>query len=153
MAAESVSLSKDRTRGRGGLILFLFVAILAMAGFWFWMSRGGDLGAARASETRVKSTVHLETFVLNLADTDQRSYLRVGIDLGLNHELRRGEDPVPVAQVRDTILAVLGEVKVDDLESAQDKMRLKQNLLHALQQHVPEAGVEEVYFTEFLIQR
>lgn len=135
------------------LILLLLIVVFAIAGFWFWMSRGGDLGAARASDTRVKATVHLETFVLNLADTDQRSYLRVGIDLGLNHELRRGEEPVPVAQVRDAILAVLSEAKVDDLESAQDKMRLKQNLLHALQQHVPEAGVEEVYFTEFLIQR
>jgi flagellar basal body-associated protein FliL len=154
MAAESVSLSKDRpSRGRGGLALLFLVAILAMAGFWFWMSRSADPAAARGGETRVQSTVHLETFVLNLADSNQRSYLRVGIDLGLNHELRRGEDPVPVAQVRDTILAVLSEAKVDELQSAQDKMRLKQKLLHALQQHVPEAGVEEIYFTEFLIQR
>jgi flagellar basal body-associated protein FliL len=154
MAEGSKDPSKDRAaHGRGGLIVLSVLAVLAMAGFWFWVSRGGDLGAAPANETRVKSTVHLETFVLNLADPDQRAYLRVGIDLGLNHELKHGEDPVPVAQVRDTILGVLGEAKVDDLVTAQAKMRLKETLLHALQQRVPEAGVEEIYFTEFLIQR
>jgi flagellar basal body-associated protein FliL len=30
---------------------------------------------------------------------------------------------------------------------------LKQNLLHALQERMPDLGVGEVYFTEFLIQR
>ena len=45
--------------------------------------------------TRVRTTLHLETFVLNLADTDQRSYLRVGIDLGLNQEAKHGEELAP----------------------------------------------------------
>ncbi len=63
------------------------------------MASGG--GAAKGS-------LHLETFVLNLADPGQRSYLRVGIDLGLAEAVRRGEES-PVAEARDTILGVLGE--------------------------------------------
>ena len=55
--------------------------------------------------------------------------------------------------MRDTILGVLAEAKVDDLMTAPGKTQLKENLLHALQARVPELGVEEVYFTEFLIQR
>jgi flagellar basal body-associated protein FliL len=94
----------------------------------------------------------LETFVLNLADQEQRSYLRVGIDLGLSEELKRGEQ-APVAQVRDTILGVLAEGKVNDLLTPAGKTKLKENLLQALQRREPELGVEEIYFTEFLIQR
>jgi flagellar FliL protein len=90
---------------------------------------------------------------LNLSDLDQRSYLRVGIDLGLNTEPKRGEEPAPVAEVRDTILGVLAEGKVDELLTESGKTKLKENLLSALRQRMPQLGVEEVYFTEFLIQR
>ena len=97
-------------------------------------------------------TLHLETFVLNLADPQQRSYLRVGIDLGLSHEIGRGEN-APVAEVRDTILGVLAQCRVEDLQIAAGKTKLKEDLLRALQARLPGLGVEEVYFTEFLIQR
>lgn len=125
--------------------------ILGGIGIWFWVSSGSESSAAQP--TRVRSTLHLETFVLNLADTDQRSYLRVGIDLGLSQEAKRGEELVPVAQVRDTILGVLAEAKVSDLMTAAGKAKLKEILLHSLQERLPQLGIEEVYFTEFLIQR
>jgi flagellar protein FliL len=151
---NSANISNVRSAGaRSGRIWIFAVTVLVIVGGWFWASRGKESLASESGEKRVKSTLHLETFVLNLSDNDQRSYLRVGIALGLNHEAKRGEDPVPVAEVRDTILGVLSEAKVDDLLTAQGKIRLKENLLHALQQRMPEAGVEEVYFTEFLIQR
>jgi flagellar basal body-associated protein FliL len=129
----------------------VFLLALAGAGIWFWGTRSAE--SAPEEATKVRSTLHLETFVLNLADTDQRSYLRVGIDLGLNREAKRGEELAPVAPVRDTILGVLAEAKVNDLMTAAGKAKLKENLLHALQERVPRLGVEEVYFTEFLIQR
>ena len=55
------------------------------------------------------SKLSSSTSVLNLADTDQRSYLRVGIDLELHPEAKHGEKLAPVAQVRDTILSVLAD--------------------------------------------
>jgi hypothetical protein len=55
------------------------------------------------------SKLSSSTSALNLADTDQRSYLRVGIDLELHPEAKHGEKLAPVAQVRDTILSVLAD--------------------------------------------
>ncbi len=141
--------SPSARRGRG-LAIFVPIAILVGVGIWLWAGRGMEASANDAS--RVRSTLHLETFVLNLADSDQRSYLRVGIDLGLNQEPKR-DSVAPVAKVRDTILSVLAEAKVDDLMSAPGKTKLKESLLHTLQERIPQLGVEEVYFTEFLIQR
>jgi flagellar basal body-associated protein FliL len=127
-------------------------AVLAALGGWFWTTRSNT--PAQASEgPHVKSTLHLETFVMNLADADTRSYLRVGIDLGLNQAAPTTPEGPPVAQVRDTILGVLALAKVEDLLTAKGKAKLKEDLLHGLQEHVPELGVEEIYFTEFLIQR
>jgi flagellar basal body-associated protein FliL len=127
------------------------VAVLALAG-WFWSKRGTESAAANEG-TRIKSTLHLETFVLNLADPNQKSYLRVGIDLGLRKEAGKSENAPSMAQVRDTILSVLGLAEVKELLTATGKIQLKADLLKALQERMPELGVEEIYFTEFLIQR
>jgi flagellar basal body-associated protein FliL len=143
---------KESAPRRSRFLLIIPAVILVAIGIWFWASRGGNSSAQASEESNVKSTLHLETFVLNLADTDQRSYLRVGIDLGLSQEAK-GTEAAPVAQVRDTILGVLAEAKVDDLMTAAGKTKLKAKLLQALQERVPQLGVEEVYFTEFLIQR
>jgi flagellar basal body-associated protein FliL len=146
------SIQDPPARRGGTLAVVLPILIVGAIGIWFWANRSGDTSSEDGG-TRIKSTLHLETFVLNLADTDQRSYLRVGIDLGLTQEIKRGETVAPVAQIRDTILGVLSEAKVDELMTAAGKAKLKQDLLHALQERLPQQGVEEVYFTEFLIQR
>jgi flagellar basal body-associated protein FliL len=142
---------KSGDRGHA-LVIVLPMVVVAAVGAWFWMHRGEDAIAQASGETRIASTLHLDSFVLNLADADQRSYLRVGIDLGLSRELKRDE-PAPIAQVRDAILGVLAEGKVDELMTPAGKTKLKGSLLRALQERVPQLGVEEVYFTEFLIQR
>ncbi|HEY1270839.1 MAG TPA: flagellar basal body-associated FliL family protein [Terriglobales bacterium] len=131
--------------------LICLVLVVAGVVVWYWMGRdrvGGESGNGNA----VQSTLHLDSFVLNAADADQRAYLRVGIDLGLNQDAKHAST-APVARVRDTILGVLGEAKVDDLMAASGKKKLKDDLVRALRERVPELGVEEVYFTEFLIQR
>jgi flagellar basal body-associated protein FliL len=134
-------------------IVFSLIAIgLLAAGAVYWNAQRNGTEGASDRGGPVKGTLHLETFVLNLADPQQRSYLRVGIDLGLSHEIARGEN-APVAEVRDTILGVLAQYRVDDLQSIAGKAKLKEDLLRTLQTRVPSLGVEEVYFTEFLIQR
>jgi flagellar basal body-associated protein FliL len=135
---------------------FAFVVLALGTWFWgtrFWGTRGVEAGASAGASRAVKGSLHLETFVLNLADSDQRSYLRVGIDLGLGREMGRGDNAPPVGEVRDTILGVLAEARVDELLTAKGKAKLKEDVLHALQERMPELGIEEVYFTEFLIQR
>lgn len=153
MAEEVEGSLTEKPRSRVvWIISALLMLALGGAGVWYWASRGNEPATHESPPTEVHATLHLETFVLNLADADQRSYLRVGIDLGLNQELKHGET-APVAQLRDTILSVLGEAKVEDLLTAAGKAKLKQNLLQALQERAPQLGIEEVYFTEFLIQR
>lgn len=130
-------------------MLALAVVLLAIGAWLLNRQQSGD--ASSDSETGVKSTLHLETFVVNLSD-HERSYLRVGIDLGLGRELGKGES-VPVALVRDTILTVLAQCRADELLTPQGKAQLKQDLLRGLQQRAAALDVREVYFNEFLIQR
>lgn len=150
MAAQKNS-EKPGGSGGGRIVFFLLAIVLAAAAVWGWSTRHAE--PVLSGETGgVKSTLHLETFVLNLAGPDQRSYLRVGIDLGLGRELGRAEN-APIAQVRDTILTVLGQSQVGDLQDEKGKAKVKADVLRGLQARLPELAVKEVYFTEFLIQR
>lgn len=104
---------------------------------------------------QITAVMHLETFVMNTADTDQSAYLRVGIDLGLERRPEKvnaeGSD-LPTAQVRDTVVGILTATRAQDVTTPEGKAKLKQELLRALQSRVPTLGIREIYFTEFLIQ-
>jgi flagellar basal body-associated protein FliL len=151
-ASKAANQAPPKTR-TGIISFFALAAVVAALGAGLWGTQRTRSEGSTVGVGEVKGTLHLEIFVLNLADPGQRSYLRVGIDLGLSRELGRGENAQPVGPVRDTILGVLGQSQADELVTAKGKAKLKEDLLHALQQRVPGLGIEEVYFTEFLIQR
>lgn len=135
-----------------GITLFAAALAVVALALWLWSGPRGPAGTSSNGSGGVKSSLHLETFVVNLADREQRSYLRVGIDLGLGRELGKDEK-TPLAEVRDTILGVLAQCRAEELLTAAGKAKLKQDLLRALQERVPGLEVEDVYFSEFLIQR
>jgi flagellar basal body-associated protein FliL len=153
VSAEKRATSVKAPSGRTGIAFSVLAIVLAVLGAGYWNTHRSEPEILAGGTSRVKGTMRLETFVLNLADPAQRSYLRVGIDLGLRREVGRGENAPPVAEVRDTILGVLAQSRVDELLTAKGKTKLKEDLLHALQERIPALEVEEVYFTEFLIQR
>ena len=132
------------------LAVVLALVLGAAGGIFIWLRPPHSTSAAESSS--VQSTLALETFVVNLSGSGERAYLRVGISLGLSHALGRDKDEVPMAQVRDTVLSVLSSAQPAQLLQAEGKRQLKAELLHALQERVPQLGVEDVYFTEFLVQ-
>ena len=133
------------------MLAVVLVLVLGAGGIFFWLRTLPSTSAANTAN--VQSTLTLETFVVNLSGSGERAYLRVGISLGLAHPLAaRNRDEVPMALVRDTVLSVLSSAQPAQLLQAEGKLQLKAELLHALQKRVPQLGVEDVYFTEFLVQ-
>jgi flagellar protein FliL len=144
--------------------LLLGIALLAVAGgggsAWFVLERSHTAEASRTPETNSapKYLVHLEGFTVNLADPEETHFLRVTMDLGIDR-LPEGADKekaaavLPVGRIRDAILSVLTAGKADALLTSEGKTQLKKNLVESLNHSVPEVGVREVYFTEFLVQR
>ena len=153
MPDERQTPSKD-SHSRRGSTSVVAIALIAVAGLgvWFWTSHASESAQASGAGP-VRATLHLETFVLNLADVNQRSYLRVGIDLALTQDAKRAEELVPLAEVRDTILGVLSDAKGDDLVTSAGKTKLKKDILHSLQDRVPQLGAEDVYASAQVDQR
>jgi len=129
----------------------------------------GGLGCSSSSQAphdhgrgarapQIVAVMHLEPFVVNLADPEENRFLRVGIDLGLENPLfakgnKGGEGEVPTARIRDCILTVLSTWRSDALLAPEGKQKLKDELVKALRARVPELGVREIYFNDFLVQR
>jgi flagellar FliL protein len=109
------------------------------------------------AESEVRAVLHLDPFVVNLADPDGDRFLRVGIELGLDRDLdehnRAGQNTLPITRTRDTILMVLTTCNAGTLLPPAGKAKLKEELTKVLRERVPELGVQEVYFTEFLVHR
>jgi flagellar basal body-associated protein FliL len=134
------------SKGKGWLAAVVVLG-LAAAGVFLWLR--SEHSSAAAGE----STLALETFVVNLNGSGQRAYLRVGITLGSMQPFSRTKpETIPTALVRDTIVSVLATAQPEELLKVEGKRQLKDELLKALQQRVPQLAIENVYFTEFLVQ-
>lgn len=150
VSSEETETPSRPTSGLAWVVIVMVLTAAAVGSTWMLRSSSGDSGQP-ARET-VQSVLPLDTFVVNLADPDERAYLRIGVSLGLDHKVD-GRESVPVPLVRDAILGVLAVSKPDDLLTSAGKEKLKADLLQALEMRAPHLGVREVYFTEFLIQR
>jgi flagellar FliL protein len=151
-----------QTKSSAGLLLG--ITLLAIAGgggsAWFVLQRGrvAEASHAPAPSLAPKYLVHLEGFTVNLADPEETHFLRVTLDLGIDRlpdgvEKEKAASALPVGRIRDAILYVLTVSKAEVLLTSEGKAQLKKNLVDSLNRNVPELGVRDVYFTEFLVQR
>lgn len=150
ITAEQTKPAKPKTNPVAAMTVVLVVAIGAAGWFWY---RSNAAQSAAAATAAPQSVLHLESFVVNLNGAGENGYLRIGIDLGLDIELKEGpQRSAYLGRLRDTILSVLAAQTVEGLLSAAGKDKLKQDLLQAITTRVPEVRCREVYFTEFLVQ-
>jgi len=138
-------------KNKKGWLAVVLVLALGAVGIVVWLVSEPSYSTG---ESVAESTLPLETFIVNLSGPGQRAYLRAGITLGLAHPLSANNqaEAAPIALVRDTILSVLATAQPQDLLQTDGKRQLKEALLKALQEHVPQIAVQNVYFTEFLVQ-
>jgi flagellar basal body-associated protein FliL len=161
MAEQPKSSSK-----KSPLIYVVIAAVMLAGGLgtgWFLFARNKTTQAAGQKVVEKKEpefTLHLESFTVNLNDVEENHFLRCTIDLSLEHAPKgagkEGADAaagLPIPRIRDTILSVLTSAKANELLTPQGKLALKQNILSALKERTPEIEAQEVYFTEFLVQR
>lgn len=155
----------------GSLLVVCVVAVVlavgGSAGALLFLAHSGKLGGASAASAAAQpkaedvatKNVVLEPLLVNLADDGGHSYLRVSVVLaeavGKDEKAKPDEKPVPGANaaVRDAILTVLSSKHAADLLAPNGKEELKKELKQAIDQEVPTAEVQTVYFTDFLVQQ
>jgi len=150
-AASPLGGARKEVR-RKGLVLYVILGLAMVVAIGAYFGLRSGVAASTSTHAEAENTLALDPFVVNLDGTGQRAYLRISITLGLSKTLSHKKDDLPIAPLRDAILAVLSSEQPDQLLASEGKEKLKVDLLRALQERAPQLGVENVYFTEFLVQ-
>lgn len=93
-----------------------------------------------------------DPIIVNLADTEIPRYLKIRIEL-------EGYSPKPdeeidkrMSQLKDAIITVLSSKTFKEIYDREGKKKLKEELIHRLEQLLGEHKIKKIYFTEFVIQ-
>lgn len=161
---EDLDLDSKPASNKKTIIIMAVVGLLIIAisvGLTIWLVSGGDKGGAAESEDTeevVKQAQYLplETMVVNFADSRKARYLQVDLQLMAYDPvvLKAVESHMPA--VRNDILVLLGGQSYEQVSTREGKQQLQQQILDMvntiLKQQAGVAGIQAVYFTNFVMQ-
>lgn len=152
------------------ILIIVLVALLLFggigAGFYVMWTKLSDLKSdagptsEEASEEAAEADAisqmgpifPLDTFVVNLADSDRSYYLKITLSLELTSEEMKGELEKRLPKIRDLILTQLPTKKSEDLKTVAGKQALREELMAGINERLQTAEVRNIYFTDFVIQ-
>jgi len=148
------------------IILGVIVLVLGAGGYagWNFFVKGKKeeiKKETRISKSRPKSKKQelriahpLDAFIVNLTDKAGlgKRYLKATIilEVGSEEDKKMLESHKP--QLRDTILLLLSSQSINEVNTMEGKIELKQILVSKINQVLGEGIVHRLYFTEFVVQ-
>jgi flagellar FliL protein len=94
----------------------------------------------------------LAPFILNLAGSEGKRFLKVTISLELSTPEVHAELKENIQKVTDSILVLLSSKSFEDVYSVQGKFKLKDEVTTRVNRFLVVGHVKDAYFTEFIIQ-
>ena len=106
----------------------------------------------KAPELEVGQTFSMDPFVVNLNEAGVKRYLKSKIELEFVEAgvLKELESRLP--QMRDVILLHLSSKSLDEVQSVDGKIELKNALIKRINQILKLGKIRNLYFTQFVIQ-
>lgn len=142
-----------RNKGKGGIIIaVLVVLLLGVSAFAAWQFFFRDDGEARPEPVEPLMTSRPMNFTVNLADAQQRRFLKVTVELGYRGDDLIAEINKKTPEFRDFIIELFRSRTVAEINDTAGTNALRAEIKSELNQRLDSGGIEEVYFTEFIIQ-
>ncbi|MEA3374394.1 MAG: flagellar basal body-associated protein FliL [Campylobacterota bacterium] len=94
----------------------------------------------------------LDTFTVNLLSESGRRYLKVEMNLELGGEELGAELDSKTAVVRDIVIRLLSSKSLEEISTAKGKEKLKEQIVDQLNMRLRDGRINNVYFTEFVVQ-
>ena len=112
----------------------------------------GEEGEAAPEAPFEERVLALEPFVVNLGGNGPPRYLKaqISLELGSPEDLAQLSGQVP--RIRDTIIVLLSSRRLADMQEFAGKVLIKEDILDRVNGALDEPAVQEVMFTEFVVQ-
>jgi len=94
----------------------------------------------------------LDPFVVNLAGSEGKRFLKVTVSLELSAPEVHVEVKENLQKITDSILVLLSSKNFEDVYSVQGKFKLKDEITTRVNRFLVLGHIKEAYFTEFIIQ-
>ena len=94
----------------------------------------------------------MDPFVVNLAGSEGKRFLKVTISLELSTPEVHVEIKENIQKVTDSILILLSSKAFEDVYSVQGKFKLKDEITTRVNRFLVVGHIKDAYFTEFIIQ-
>jgi len=151
------------------IIVAGFVLFMAMAGAGFYMlwkkMPGSTTNTPTNSVTTSKSATEKEApanglgpiyainpFVINLAGSGGKRFLRVKMDLELKNQTTFDKMQAQHSQVKDKLLTILSSKTFQDINTVEGKSDLRAEIAATMDTLFSKGAVTNVYFTEFVVE-
>jgi flagellar FliL protein len=137
------------------LLIVLIVVLVGIAGFfgYLYAFKGGKSTAKAETQTAApkEQTASLDEFITNLADTDQRVYIKTKIYVsytttGLDKEITSN-----MSQIRDGVNSVLRSKTYNDFNTTGIN-KVKKEMIDKINSYLKTGKIDNLYFYEIVIQ-
>ena len=143
------------------VILLVVLGLLGGGGYYAYMKYfqpGQTPEASGATETVEEELPNLgvmfslDPFVVNLAGSQGKRFLKVTVSLELSAPEVHAEIKENIQKIMDSILVLLSSKNFEDVYSVQGKFKLKDEITARVNRFLVLGHIKEAYFTEFIIQ-
>jgi flagellar FliL protein len=150
-----------------GMIIGIIVGLLVLGGGGYYayitflqekpaeeVPVEGEKGAAEeiGEDVNLGVMFPLAPFILNLAGSEGKRFLKVTISLELSTPEVHAELKENIQKVTDSILVLLSSKSFEDVYSVQGKFKLKDEVTTRVNRFLVVGHVKDAYFSEFIIQ-
>ncbi len=94
----------------------------------------------------------MEPFIVNLADSEPRRYLKIRIVMESGEPKVNGEYEKRLPQLRDNILVILSSKVYNEIMDSEGKQKLREEIKGRTNQVLQNFKVQRILFTEFIMQ-
>jgi flagellar protein FliL len=146
------------------IIIGVVVLVLTGGGYvgWSMVQKSPDTGDAVETqanpedaplpEDTVGLMFSMDPFVVNLNESGGKRYLKSKIEIEYTGDPVRTELTGRLPQLRDVILVHLSSKTMEEIQSVDGKIELKNALIQRINQVLKQGKVRNLYFTQFVIQ-
>lgn len=103
-------------------------------------------------EAELKVMLPIRPFVVNLARSSGKRFLKVTLTMELNSPEVNAEVNENMSKIIDSILLLLSSKSFEDVYTVQGKFKLKDEITTRVNRFLVAGHVKDVYYTEFVIQ-
>ena len=114
--------------------------------------RGAATASSKEGVSGAPNMYPLEPFIVNIYDGQELRYLKVKVEVEMVSPSVKLELDPRLPPIRDAILVLLSTKTLQDVQEIAGKIQLKDEILAAINKHIPPGKISKVYFTDFVVQ-